>query len=169
MSKFEVIRPEDADPIFDRIGKQWMLISASDGTTANTMTASWGGCGVLWNQPVAVCYLRPQRYTYTFCERSDTLSLAFLPEEYRKALVYCGSHSGRDVGDKFRAAGLTCTYTEDGIPYPAEAETVFLCRKLYADDLKEGCFTDASPLAEYPAKDFHRFYICKIEKVLRKV
>ena len=29
----------------------------------NTMTASWGGLGVLWRKPTAAIYVRPQRYT----------------------------------------------------------------------------------------------------------
>ena len=33
---------------FDKIGKQWMLITSGDEDKANTMTASWGGVGVLW-------------------------------------------------------------------------------------------------------------------------
>ena len=164
MKQFQTIDPKDFDPIFDRIGKEWMLISASDGKQTNTMTASWGFCGILWNKPVAICLIRPQRYTYSIVEASDRLSLSFLGEEYRTALTYCGRHSGRD-GDKFKAAGLNCAF-EDAIPYPAEAHTVLLCRKLYADDLKENCFIDPDMLKHYAAKDYHRFYICEISEVL---
>ena len=63
MNSFQSITPEQLDPVFQKIGKDWMLISASDGTTANTMTASWGGLGVLWNKQVAVCLIRPERFT----------------------------------------------------------------------------------------------------------
>ena len=38
---------------FEIVGKQWMLISAGDKGDFNTMTASWGGLGVLWGAPVA--------------------------------------------------------------------------------------------------------------------
>ncbi len=167
MDQFISIAPNQADAVFDRIGKQWMLISASDGERTNTMTASWGCLGVLWNKPVAVCFIRPQRYTYSITEKSERLSLAFLGEEYRSALTYCGRNSGRD-GNKFSAAGLTCAATEEGVPYPAEAETVLICRKLYADDLKKASFIDPSLLSNYTADDFHRVYICEIEQVLVK-
>lgn len=33
---------------FHKIGKEWMLITAGNEDAANTMTASWGGVGVLW-------------------------------------------------------------------------------------------------------------------------
>ena len=163
---FTVIPPVEMDDnVFKLIGSDWMLISASDGTTVNTMTASWGTAGILWNKPVCICFIRPQRYTYEIAERTDRLSFSILDDSYRRALQYCGSHSGRD-GDKFAASGLTPAYAEDGTPYVAESRMVLLCRKLYADDLREGCFLDPSLLANYKAKDYHRFYVCEIEKIL---
>ena len=156
-----------SDNIFDLIGKDWMLITAGDPQNGkvNIMTASWGCMGILWNKPVGVCFIRPQRYTYGFAEATDTLTFSFFTEDYRKALQYCGSHSGRDV-DKFQASGLSVAKTEDGVPYVAEARLVLVCRKLYADDLKEGCFLDPNLLSNYKAKDYHRFYICEITDVL---
>ena len=144
-----------------------MLISASDGKTANTMTASWGFCGILWHKPVAVCFIRPQRFTYPIVEDATHLTLSFLPEEYRAALNYCGSHSGKD-GDKFAGAGLTRANTDGGVPYPAVAELVLVCRKLYADDIKESCFVDKDMLKYYEEGGFHRFYVMEVEKVLVK-
>ncbi len=35
---------------FQTIGKDWMLITAGDQSDVNTMTASWGGIGVLWGE-----------------------------------------------------------------------------------------------------------------------
>ena len=32
---------------FDKIGKDWMLVTAGNEEKANTMTASWGGMGVM--------------------------------------------------------------------------------------------------------------------------
>ena len=48
---------------FDLIGKQWLLVTAGkeDGS-CNTMTASWGGLGVMWGKDVAFIVIRPQRY-----------------------------------------------------------------------------------------------------------
>ena len=36
---------------FELIGKDWMLISAGTAEKWNTMTASWGGVGVMWGKP----------------------------------------------------------------------------------------------------------------------
>ena len=91
--------------VFSLIGDQWMLITAGSRERCNTMTASWGGLGVIWGAPAATCYIRPQRYTKEFVDREEYFTLCFFGEEYRKALSLCGSKSGRDV-DKFAACGL---------------------------------------------------------------
>ncbi len=166
MKQWKEISPNEIDRILERIGKDWMLITASDGERTNPMTASWGCMGVLWNRPVAICFIRPQRYTYTLTEKSDRLSLSFFGGDYREALTVCGRTSGRD-GDKFLRAGLTKA-EKDGVPYPEEASLVLLCRKLYADDLKECAFIDKSLLSNYPDNDYHRVYICEIERVLTR-
>jgi hypothetical protein len=41
--------------------RRWMLITAGRDGRYNTMTASWGGMGVLWGRNVATIYVRPQR------------------------------------------------------------------------------------------------------------
>lgn len=43
---------------FNKIGKEWMLITAGDKEKANTMTASWGGVGVLWGKNVVYAFVR---------------------------------------------------------------------------------------------------------------
>ena len=53
------------------------------------------------------------------------------------------------------------------MPVICESETVMICKKLYADDLKEEKFIEKEHLSHYDG-DFHRFYILKIEKVLVK-
>ena len=68
--------------VFERISKQWMLITAGPEKNCNTMTASWGGLGILWGKPVSTIYIRPQRYTREFVEREDYYTLSFLPEQY---------------------------------------------------------------------------------------
>ena len=35
---------------FDKISKEWMLITAGDEEKSNTMTASWGGVGIMWRK-----------------------------------------------------------------------------------------------------------------------
>ena len=75
---------------FHKISKEWMLITAGDEKKSNTMTASWGGVGIMWGKNVATAYIRPQRYTKEFVDNSEYFTLSFLPEEKREALNVCG-------------------------------------------------------------------------------
>lgn len=153
---------------FKKISKQWMLITAGDEKKSNTMTASWGGLGIMWGKNVATAYIRPNRYTKEFLDQTDHFTLSFLPEEERKALNYCGTVSGRDVEDKWAAAGLH-PYPVDGTTGVEEAEMIFVCKKLYHQEMKPECF-DAPENDErwYPGKDYHIMYMAEIEKVLVK-
>lgn len=166
---FTKIDPREMDGnVFQRIGDQWMLITAGNREACNTMTASWGGLGILWGEPVATAYVRPQRYTKEFIDRERYFSLSFYGEEYRKALGLCGSKSGRDM-DKVKECGFTVEYGLGDTPYFAEAELVLICEKQYADELKEEKFIDPTPAEKcYPLKDWHTFYIGKIVEVLKK-
>lgn len=167
MNTFSSVDPRTlVDNPFSLIGDEWMLITAGNGTQCNTMTASWGGLGILWNLPVAFSFVRPQRYTYEFMEQEDTYSLSFLSEEYRSALRYCGSHSGRD-SDKFASAGLT-VFREADTPCIEQARLVLVCRKLHVSDFTPEQFVDPALLSHYKANDFHRQYIGEIIRVLKK-
>ena len=73
MKKLEV--KDLKENFFEAIGKEWMLVTAGTKEKFNTMTASWGGIGWLWNKPVAFVFVRPERYTYEFIEKSDYLTL----------------------------------------------------------------------------------------------
>ena len=168
MEGFREISPYEIDYAAKRIGKDWMLITVRDEKkgSVNAMTASWGCMGVLWNKPVCVCFIRPQRHTFALTEQNDRISLAFLGDGYRDALRLCGTKSGKDT-DKLKEAGLSAAEI-DGIPVIREAKLVLLCRKLYADDLKQDCFIDPSLLSNYKANDFHRMYVLEIEGAYQK-
>lgn len=172
----KTIRPEAIlDNPFKMIGKDWFLVSACTKTQdeegniktgrVNTMTASWGGVGILWNKPVATIYLRPSRYTKEIIDQTDSFSLSVLPEnKFNNALNYCGSHSGRD-GDKFASAKLDVQYT-NGIPWIKQARLVFFCRKLYVQEFSPDSFVDEKMLNQnYKKNDFHTMYIGEIIKI----
>lgn len=151
---------------FEMIGKDWMLITSGDELKYNTMTASWGGVGVLWNKNVVFAFVRPQRFTYEFLNDNDYFSCSFFCEEYRNALSYCGKYSGRDV-DKAKECNLTPAFCENA-PYFEEADTVIVCKKLYVQDMTEDCFVDKDLLKNYSGDDYHRVFVGEIVKVLRK-
>ena len=166
MHTFKEIAPSEiqGNP-FDLIGKEWMLITAGDGVDCNTMTASWGGLGVLWNKPVCFAFVRPTRYTYEFLEREERFTLTFFPEDYRQALQLCGRVSGRDT-DKITNAGLTLR-TDLAAPYFDEAKLVLVCRKAAVQDIDPAGFIDPVIDTMYN-NDYHRVYIGEIEQILTR-
>ncbi len=168
MSNFKEIQPQEfVYSPFKLIGEEWMLITAEKDGKANTMTASWGGLGVMWGKNVAYIAIRPQRYTKEFIDNSDTFSLTFFDDSFKKALGYLGATSGRDE-DKIAKSNLTVRHT-DGVPYFAEAKIAILCNKLYAQEYKPELFV-AQEINEkcYPDADHHTLYIAEITKILVK-
>lgn len=160
------IKPQElAENAIKLIGKDWMLITAGNMSDFNMMTASWGSLGEIWGVPAAFVFIRPQRYTFEFAEREDMLTLSFFEEKYRPALQLCGTKSGRDI-DKVTESALTPYATGTGNVAFEEASIVMECRKVYADDIKEGAFVDKDNISKwYPQKDFHRMYILEIVNV----
>lgn len=146
---------------FTTIGKDWFLLTAGTPEQFNTMTCSWGAMGVIWNVPSVTAYVRTNRHTFDFLERDDLFTISVFPEEYRKALSFCGSHSGRDV-DKVRETGLT-PVTLDGAPAFAEAKMVLVCQKMYSQMMNAAEFADHSLVDTFYAKDpMHKMYIGRI-------
>ncbi len=171
MSFHQISADQFQNSVFQTIGKEWMLISAEqeiDGKmVANTMTASWGGLGYLWNKNVAFAFIRPQRYTKEFVDNSEYFSLCFFGGEKKEELSYLGKVSGRDE-DKIGKSKLTLTHLED-VPCFEEATAVLVCRKLYVQTMREDCFIDTSIInASYSEKDFHDVYIGEVEKIFVK-
>lgn len=153
---------------FTKIGKEWTLITGGNMENFNTMTASWGQLGVIWNKNVFTCYIRPNRYTYGFIEQGECFTASFFGEEYRNALSFCGSHSGRDC-DKMAETGLVPVEIDGCVGFE-QADMVLVCRKLYSYDLQEkGFLTDDSiPEKFFGTDPYHRAYISEIVGVYVK-
>ena len=167
MSKFNQIDVKSIkDNPFSLIGDEWMLITSGAPENFNTMTASWGGVGILWKKNVCFIFVRKSRYTYEFIEKNDTLTLSFFPEEYRNALAFCGSHSGRDV-DKCKQTGLVPVNLDGDVTFE-QARLVLKCKKMYYNDIEQGSFLSPEIAINYSDGDFHRVYYCEITHAFEK-
>lgn len=154
---------------FTVISNDWTLITAGSIDSYNTMTASWGQIGGVWGhgnaRPTAVVYIRPQRYTKQFVDNNEYFSLSFFSKEYHNDLAYLGSHSGKNE-DKVSKTSLTPVDDKRAV-YFNQANVVLICKKIYAQEIKEECFTDKQVLNDvYPLKDFHTMYVGEIVEVL---
>lgn len=165
---FQKVDPKTLDfNVFSAIGDQWMLITAGTPEKCNTMTASWGGLGVLWGAPMALAYIRPQRYTREFVEKSEYFTLSFFSENYRKQLSLCGSKSGRDI-DKVKECGFTVAAGEGNAPYFEEADLVLVCRKRMVMRMDPDAMPADAKEKWYPEKDYHYMYWGEIVEALKK-
>jgi flavin reductase (DIM6/NTAB) family NADH-FMN oxidoreductase RutF len=146
--------------------ENWFLVSASDEGVTNTLTAAWGGFGNVCNKKAATVYIRPQRYTKKFIDKSGRFTMTFFnfnDPKIKNALGYIGTHSGADEPDKIKNAGLTLT-TVDGQPTYTEGKYVLVCRPFFRQQLEEKNFLDSKVAEEsFPDKDFSVMYIAEIE------
>lgn len=152
---------------FAAIGDQWMLITAGTKGRCNTMTASWGGLGVLWGAPMATAYIRPQRYTKQFVDENEYFTLSFFSEDYRPQLSLCGTKSGRDM-DKVKECGFTVAEGAGGAPYFEQAELVLVCRKRMTMPMDEAAMPQDVKDKWYKG-DYHTMYWGEIVEALKKV
>ena len=161
MAKFIELDPSEiTGNVFDRIGKEWMLITAGKPEKYNTMTASWGAVGVMWGKPSATCYIRKSRFTKEFVDAGEYFTLTVLKDGHRQALNTLGSKSGRDM-DKMHESGLTPVFVE-GQPTFEEAELVLICRKRGVTDIAPDDMAQEVQDKWYGDHDYHTMYIGEI-------
>ena len=135
---------------FDKIGKDWMLVTAGNEEKANTMTASWGGMGVMWGKNVVFVFIRDSRFTKEFIDREGRFSLSFPSEEYRKDMKFLGTVSGRDE-------------------YIDEGKEILLCRVMSETPITKDEFKDEKiDAAWYADQDYHKMYIAEITDILAR-
>lgn len=146
------------------ISDQWALLAAGKMDNYNMMTVSWGGIGELWGKDVCFVFVRPQRYTLEFIEKSDYFTLSFYGNEYKKELGICGSKSGRDV-DKTALTGFEPVEIGDSVSFK-QAKITVLLRKIAYQDMNPDGFLDPEIMKNYAANDFHRTYVGEIVKVI---
>jgi flavin reductase (DIM6/NTAB) family NADH-FMN oxidoreductase RutF len=162
---FDTIKPEEIqENIFKLIGNDWMLVCAGTAIHYNMMTASWGAAGILWRKPIAIAFIRPQRYTTLFLEENPGYTLNFFDEKHRDIMNLCGSKSGREI-DKMNIEGLETLETPSGNLIFKQSKLVLECRKIYYDDIKPEFFLSFDIEKIYAKKDYHRFFIGEIINV----
>ncbi len=145
---------------FETIGNEWMLITAGDERGINTMTASWGGMGVVWGHDAVTVYIRPQRFTKKFVDEQQKFSLCFF-DGHKKELGMLGAVSGRDK-NKIADAGFTPVFL-DGVPAFEQARLVIVAEKMYSAPFEPERFIDRDiPGKIYPTDDLHTMYIAKV-------
>ena len=152
---------------FEKIGKDWMLVTAGNEEKANTMTASWGALGQMWGKDAAFVVIRQSRFTKEFIDREGKFSLSFPKDKYRKLMKFLGTVSGRNE-DKIKESGIDIGYY-NGVPYVDQADLLLICKVMSATLIKPENFKDQDIDATwYGDKDYHTLYIAEITDILAR-
>ena len=168
---FTSVSPEEFDEnIFNLVGKDFTVITA--GEDPNSMVASWGGVGIMFNKPVTWCFLRANRYTLEKIRQTGTYTMCYFPDQYKGDIMQFGMKSGRNT-DKMAQTNLTPFMTPDGYPAYKEAKIIIECKLIAASTVsKDEFYTDEAKtfLQEGydEAKDWHKLVYGEITNILIK-
>jgi flavin reductase (DIM6/NTAB) family NADH-FMN oxidoreductase RutF len=160
---------ELTDNIFKLIGKDFTVITSGKESNFNSMTAGWGGVGVIFSKPATWCVLRANRYTLEIIKNEHTYTMSFFPEKYKEQVLFLGSKSGRDT-DKMKETTLTPVQTPDGNITYKEARLVFECKLIELttvspDDFYTQEAKDFINSGYDEAKDYHKQVFGEIANV----
>ncbi|MDR0361120.1 MAG: flavin reductase, partial [Planctomycetota bacterium] len=138
----------------------------------NSMAASWGGFGVLFNKPATWCFLRANRFTLEKIREAKTFTFSYFPSDHKDDVLFFGSKTGRDT-DKMAESKLTPIATPNGLTAYAEARLVVECRLVEITGVKPDDFESAEG-REFvkdgyaDAGDYHKLVFGEITRVWRK-
>ena len=165
---YEAVSPEEFNEnIFKLVGKDFTVITA--GEKPNSMVASWGGIGIMFNKPVTWNFLRANRYTLEKMRETGTFTMCWFPDQYKGDIMQFGTKSGRNT-DKMAQTKLTPMATPDGYPAYAEAKIIIECKLIAASTVsKDEFYTEEAKtfLQEGydDAKDWHKLVYGEITNI----
>jgi flavin reductase (DIM6/NTAB) family NADH-FMN oxidoreductase RutF len=157
------------DNVFKLFSEDYTVITAGDPLHYNSMTAGWGGLGILNHVPATYCVLRANRYTLELIRQNNTYTLSFFPDEYKEQVFFFGSKSGRD-SQKMQETTLSAVQTPSGNMTYKEARLVFECRleqitTLSPDDFNSKEYKELLEIGYAEANDYHKMVFGEITRI----
>ena len=105
------------------------ILSAGDKNGYNSMAIEWGSIGVSWKRPIFTVYVKDERYTYEFMQKTKIFTVSIINRKIFKKFAVYGTKSGRDINNE-EVAGTHIKFLDDGGITFDEAEEVFVCEML---------------------------------------
>lgn len=125
---FKKIEPTElTENVFKLVGKDYSVITAGTDSLYNSMTASWGGWGQLFEVPVTWCFLNASRYTLEFIKKEQNYTMTYFPDQFKDQVIAFGSKSGRS-SDKMKETTLNYVKTPSGNITYKEAKLIIECK-----------------------------------------
>lgn len=152
---------EQTDKLMERI-KKGAFLTTRAGNDVNTMTIGWATIGYIWQKPVLMVAVRDSRHTFTLLEKTDDFTVTIpAGNDYDKAVMFCGTKSGRDF-DKFQQCELQQKQgTRVASPIIDIPGIHYECKIVYKSAM-DNAFLDKSLEKLYPEKDYHTLYFGEI-------
>lgn len=167
---FKSISVKDIDMnLFKLYSENYSVLTSGNKDSYNSMTASWGGWGQLFDKPVAWSFLRSNRYTLEFIRKNQTYTVSFFDELHKEQVLYFGSKTGKG-SDKMKESTLTSAITPSGLTTYKEAILILECKLVEITTVKPDDFKDAEGKkfvedAYKEAKDYHKLTFGEITQV----
>jgi flavin reductase (DIM6/NTAB) family NADH-FMN oxidoreductase RutF len=167
---FKQIAPKDIPgDVFTLVNKDLTVLTGGTPEHYNSMIASWGGWGTLFEKPVTWCFLRANRYTLEFIKKDLKYTMSYFDNEYKQEILSFGKQSGRTT-DKMKNTSLTAVQTPAGNMTFKEAKIIIECElfemtTVSPDDFKDDEARKFIIEANEEAKDYHKIVFGVITNV----
>ena len=112
------------------------ILTAGNRVSHNSCIIGYGTLGVLWNKPVFVVYVKPDRYTYQFMQWTTFFTVSFIKKSLFKRFEVYGEQSGKYVNKEEESGSHMIFFDNGGITF-REAEEVYVCRMLAKSNIDE--------------------------------
>lgn len=167
----EIIPTDISDNVFKLVGEDYSVITAGTDSAYNTMTASWGGWGQLFNKPTTWCILNGNRYTLEFIQKEKTYTMSYFPDQFKEQVLFFGSKSGKGT-DKMKENTLSFVKTPSGNIAYKEARMIIECKLVEVTEVnpndfhtEEGKSFIEKGLQKETGKGYHKLVFGEITKV----
>lgn len=160
--KYEMTYNENLEVVLKQLSKGAFL-TVSDGVNTNTMTIGWANIGIIWNKPIMMVMVRKSRHTYNIIKHAKDFTVSLpINIDLKKALVYCGSYSGRDV-DKIVASELSLKKSNTVVsPIISQCDMHYECKIVHSQQLAPQNLDDSVKDRFYIDDDYHMLYFGEI-------
>ena len=160
--KIEMEYNENLEKVLNQLSKGAFL-TVSNGTNTNTMTIGWANIGIIWNKPVMMVMVRKSRHTYDIIENAKDFTISLpINVDLKKALIYCGSYSGRDV-DKIKESQLSLKKSYSvASPIIYQCDMHYECKIVHSQQLVPQNLEENIKDRFYINDDYHVLYFGEI-------
>lgn len=123
----QIDQTEIPGDVFTLVNKDYTVLTGGTPEHYNSMIASWGGWGTLFDRPTTWCFLRSNRYTLELIRKDHMYTMSYFDDEYKEDIMPFGTQSGRD-GQKMKDTKLTVVQTPAGSMAFKEAKLIIECK-----------------------------------------